>query len=175
MNHNIQDVAGFIDITLQKEGAWYRAEDVESRVGGVLNSYGASVGAVRGTVRDAGRKFKDLGHDDITALASALWGQPGPGRKPVYERRLAAVVVLQSRVALLRHTDLTRIEGFIRSAYTGELVDPLIADVVIPLLGSLSGRDRQRADAVIARWHQDPDRWLRRAASLTAEITTRTA
>jgi hypothetical protein len=175
MDHNIQDVAGFIDTTLQNEGAWYRAEDVESRVGGVLSSYGASVGAVRGTVRDAGRKFKDLGHDEVTALASELWGQPHPGRKPVYERRLAAVVLLQSRVALLRHSDLTRIEGFIRSAHTGELVDPLTVDVVVPLLGVLSGRDRQRAEAVISRWQQDPDGWLRRAASLAAELATRTA
>jgi hypothetical protein len=127
---------------------------------------------VRGTVRDAGRKFRDLGHDEVTALSSQLWGQPGPGRKPVYERRLAAIVLLQSRVALLRHTDLTRIEGFIRSAHTGELVDPMIADVVVPLLDTLTGRDRQRAHAVIARWRQDPDGWLRRAASLTAGTTS---
>ena len=151
MNQTVLDAAGFIDATLQNEGAWYRAEAVESRVGGALASYGASVGAVRGTVRDAGRKFRDLAHDEVTALASLLWGQPGPGRKPVYERRLAAVVLLQSRVAVLRHTDLTRLEGFIRSAHTGELVDPLIADVVVPLLKALEGNDRQRADAVITR------------------------
>ncbi|MBT2531497.1 DNA alkylation repair protein [Arthrobacter sp. ISL-48] len=175
MDRDIRDVALFIDTTLQNEGAWYRAEDVESRMGGVLTSYGASVGAVRGTVRDAGRKFKDLGHDEVTALASELWGRPHPGRKPVYERRLAAVVLLQSRVALLRHSDLTRIEGFIRSAHTSELVDPLIADVVVPLLNALGVRDRQRADAVISRWHQDPDDWVRHAASLTSEDTTRTA
>lgn len=171
MNQAVVDAAGFIDATLQNEGAWYRADDVESRVGGTLSSYGASVGAVRGTVRDAGRKFRDLGHDDVTALASLLWGQPGPGRKPVYERRLAAVVLLQSQVSLLRHTDLTRLEGFIRSAHTGELVDPLISDVVVPLLKVLDGKGRQRADAVISRWHQDPDHSIRRAASLTAEKT----
>lgn len=171
----MQAVAAFIDTTLQNEGAWYRAEEVESRVGGTLSSYGASTGAVRGTVRDAGTKFKGLGHDEVTALASELWGQPAPGKKPVYERRLAAVVLLQSRVALLRHSDLTRIEGFIRSGRLAELVDPLAADVVVPLLSALGGRDRQRADVVVARWHQDPDEWLRRAASLTAEITARTA
>ncbi len=175
MSNTVRDAADFIDTTLQNEGAWYRAEDVESRLGGALSSYGASVGAVRGTVRDAGTKFKDLGHDEVTALASELWGRPAPGRKPVYERRLAAVVLLQSRVALLRHSDLTRLEGFIRSAHTGELVDPLIADVVVPLLARLSGSDRQRADVVIGRWHQDPDEWLRRAASRTAGTTTRTA
>ncbi|HJW01325.1 MAG TPA: DNA alkylation repair protein [Arthrobacter sp.] len=165
------DAAGFIDTTLQNEGSWYRADEVETRVGGALSSYGASVGAVRGTVRDAGRKFKDLGHDEVTALASLLWGQPGPGRRPVYERRLAAVVLLQTRVALLRHTDLTRLEGFIRSAHTGELVDPLVSDVVVPLLKVLDGNGRQRADVVITRWRRDPDACIRRAASLTAEKT----
>ncbi|BAS09241.1 hypothetical protein AHiyo4_26630 [Arthrobacter sp. Hiyo4] len=34
MNGRVQDAAGFIDATLQNEGAWYRAEDVESRMGG---------------------------------------------------------------------------------------------------------------------------------------------
>jgi hypothetical protein len=171
VSETVVDAAGFIDTTLQNEGAWCRAHDVESRVGGALSSYGASVGAVRGTVRDAGRKFKDLRHDDVTALASLLWGQPGPGRKPVYERRLAAVVLLQSRVALLRHTDLTRLEGFIRSAHTGELLDPLISDVLVPLLNVLDAPDRQRADVVLARWRQDPDAWIRRAASLATEMT----
>jgi hypothetical protein len=133
------------------------------------------VGAVRGTVRDTGTKFKDLGHDDVTALASLLWGRPGPGRLPIYERRLAAVVLLQSRVSLLRPSDLTRLEGFIRTAQTGELVDPLVADVVVPLLQGLDGSDRRRADLVITRWHHDPDDALRRAAGLTAEITARTS
>ena len=72
--------ADFIDLTLQNEGAWYRADDVEARLGGLLASYGSSVGAVRGTIRDALRKFKDLDHDGIVQLASALWGQPRPGR-----------------------------------------------------------------------------------------------
>lgn len=171
----MQAAAGFIDATLQNEGAWYRAEDVESRVGTALGSYGSSVGAVRGTIRDAGRKFKDLDHDEVTSLASLLWGRPGPGRRPIYERRLAAVVLLQPRVALLRHSDLTRLEGFIRTAHTGELVDLLIADVVVPLLQGLGGSDRLRADVVISRWHGDPDEWVRRAAILAAEITARTA
>ncbi|GAC1481062.1 MAG: hypothetical protein NVS1B16_11780 [Pseudarthrobacter sp.] len=171
MNQRVQDAAGFIDTTLQNEGTWYRAEEVESRVGGALSSYGASVGAVRGTIRDAGTKFKGLGHDDVTALASQLWGQPGPGRRAVYERRLAAVVLLQTRVALLRHSDLTRLEGFIRSAHTADLVDPLIADVVVPLLAALDDVGRQRAGVVMARWTQDHDRWVRHAAALAAEIT----
>ncbi|MDQ0869217.1 hypothetical protein QFZ70_001690 [Arthrobacter sp. V1I9] len=156
--------AEFVDRTLQNEGAWYRADDVEGRLGGLLASYGSSVGAVRGTIRDALRKYKDLDHDGVVQLASALWGLPRPGARAVYERRLAAVVLLQSKVSLLRHSDLTRIEGFLRTAGTPELTDPLLADVVAPFLARLSGRDRQRADVVVARWRTDPDARLLGAA-----------
>lgn len=161
----VDAAAGFIDRTLQNEGAWYRADDVGTRLGGVLASYGSSMGAVRGTVRDALRKFKDLDHDGVVMLASALWGQPKPGIKPVFERRLAAVVLLQARAGLLRHSDLTRLEGFLRSAHTPELAGPLVADVVAPLLAGLPDRDRQRADVVLARWAADPDGRLRQAAA----------
>ncbi len=98
------------------------------------------MGAVRGTVRDALRKFRDLDHDAVLLLASALWGRPAPGVLPVFERRLAAVVLLQTRVRTLLHSDLTRLEGFLRSAATGELADPLLADVVAPMLAGLGDR-----------------------------------
>lgn len=157
--------AEFIDRTLQNEGSWYRADDVEGRLGGQLASYGSSVGAVRGTIRDALRKYKDFDHDAVMQLASALWGQPRPGSKAVFERRLAAVVLLQSRTPLLLHSDLTRLEGFLRSAGTSELTQPLLADVVVPFLARLRGRDRQRAQVVLGRWEADPDSGLRRAAA----------
>ncbi|TLM86313.1 DNA alkylation repair protein [Pseudarthrobacter sp. NamE2] len=168
MTSGTEDVAAaaeFIDRTLQNEGTWYRADDVGTRLGGVLASYGCSVGAVRGTVRDGLRKFKDLDHDAVVMLASALWSQPRPGAQPVFERRLAAVVLLQSRAGMLRHSDLTRIEGFLRSAQTPELADPLVSDVVAPLLAGLPGRDRRRADVVLARWAGDADGRLRQAAA----------
>lgn len=155
----------FVDRTLQNEGVWYRADDVGNRLGGVLASYGSSVGAVRGTVRDALRKFKDLDHDGTVMLASALWGQPRPGSRPVFERRLAAVVLLQSKVRLLRHSDLTRLEGFLRSAQAVDLTEPLLADVLVPLLAGLKERERQRAVVVLARWQEDPDPQLRAAAA----------
>jgi len=161
----VSAAAEFVDRTLQNEGAWYRADDVGARLGGVLASYGSSVGAVRGTVRDALRKFKDLDHDGTVMLASVLWGQPGPGSRPVFERRLAAVVLLQSRVRLLRHSDLTRLEGFLRSAQAADLTEPLLTDVLAPLLAGLGERDRQRAGVVLARWRNDPDPQLQAAAA----------
>jgi hypothetical protein len=128
------------------------------RFGSGMQYYGASVGAVRGTVRDALRRHAGLSHDEITALSSELW------EVPVYERRLAAVVLLQSKLELLTNSDLTRMEGFVRDAHMPTLVDPLAVDVVGPLLERLGGQARVRADAVLDRWAGDPDVWLRRAS-----------
>jgi 3-methyladenine DNA glycosylase AlkD len=157
----VSDPGQFIDAALKYEGDWYRADAERERLGSSLEFYGASVGAVRGTVRDAQRKFPGLTHDDITALSSELWA------KPVFERRLAAVVLLQSNVALLRHSDLTRIEGFIRSADVAELVDPLTTDVLRPLLKQVDDADRTRALTAVTRWAHEDNVWLQRAARLS--------
>ncbi|TKJ95857.1 DNA alkylation repair protein [Plantibacter flavus] len=149
----------FIDAALQYEGDGYRAADVAERLGDGLRSYGSSVGAVRGTVRDALRKFRGLERDELAALASELWAVP------VFERRLAAIVLLQSSVPVLRHTDLTRIEGFVRAGRVPELADPLATDVIGPLLERLDGTARTKAETVLDRWMQD-EPWLRRAALL---------
>jgi len=152
------EAAQFIDAALQREVAWSPPNDDRESSG--LASYGASVGAVRGTVRDALRKFRGLGHDEITALASELWATP------VFERRLAAVVLLQSNVALLTGSDLTRIEGFIRDGRLRSLVDPLAIDVVGPLVERLDATARGRAHVALDRWAGENSVWLRRAAVL---------
>ena len=160
-NGPMSDAGDFMDLALQRESSWSRAEEAEARHGGGHRYYGASVGAVRGTVRDTLRRHPGMTHDDITALSSELW------EVPVFERRLAGVVLLQSCVRLLTNTDLTRIEGFVRSARLGALVDPLAIDVVGPLIEGLDVVGRVRADSVLDRWVRDPDDWLRRAALLS--------
>ncbi|WP_258058933.1 DNA alkylation repair protein [Arthrobacter sp. B1805] len=156
----VSDPAEFIDESLQYESSWERAEDHQRRYGAGLEYYGASVGAVRGAVRNAERRYPGLGHDDVTALAAELWA------RPVFERRLAAVVLLQSFVPLLRHSDLTRIEGFLRSAQVPDLVDPLAIDVVGTLLLRLKDPDAARARTVVDRWAAAEEALLRRAAVL---------
>lgn len=162
----MSDPADFIDASLQREGAWYRAEAAEASLTNELQEldlrfYGASVGAIRGTVRDALRRHPGLSHDDVTALSSELWSVP------VFERRLAAVVLLQSRLPLLTNSDLTRIEGFVRQGRLRALVDPLAVDVIGPLVEGLGLVARVRADSVLDRWVREPDAWLRRAALLS--------
>lgn len=154
------DAAAFIDRTLRAEAsAWRTWADGDASVGG-LRVYGASIGAIRGTVRDALRRHRVVQHDDITALASELWAAP------VLERRLAAIVLLQGRVAALTANDLTRIEGFLRDARVSELIEPLARDVVAPLLARLSDADADRAHRIVARWASSDAASLRAAAAL---------
>ena len=155
----------FVDATLQRESTWERADADRTRLGSTgLDFYGASVGAVRGTIRDAGRRYPGLSHDDITALSSELWAVP------VFERRLAAVVLLQTHVRVLRASDLTRLEGFLRQARLPALIDPLATDVVVPLITALDAADRGRAPAVIDRWATESRVGLRRAAGLVRPV-----
>jgi 3-methyladenine DNA glycosylase AlkD len=152
--------AEFIDRTLQAEGSEVRAYAEADRIGAGLRFYGASIGAVRGTIRDAQRRYPRMSHDEVTALASELWS------KPVYERRLAAIVLLQRALTMLRGTDLTRVEQFLRDARVPELIDPLAGDVVRPLLDRLEEPDATRARRIIDRWSESDDSNLRRAAGL---------
>ncbi|QNE47464.1 DNA alkylation repair protein [Glaciihabitans sp. INWT7] len=154
----MSDAGGFVDAALQLEATWQRAITDEARIGSHLQFYGASVGAVRGTIRAVTLRYPGLGHDEITALASELWGGA------VYERRLAAVVLLQTHVRRLDNSDLTRLEGFLREALTPALADPLIVDVIVPLFRSLDGGSRARANVAVQRWTSDENPWLRQAA-----------
>ena len=152
--------AEFIDRALQAEATELRAATDAARIGASLRFYGASVGAVRGTVRDADRRYPGMSHDEITALAAELWSDP------VYERRLAAIVLLQRHLAVLRGSDLTRVEQFLRDARVPELVDPLAIDVVRPLLDRLEEPEATRAGRIIDRWSVEDDANLRHAAGL---------
>lgn len=120
-----------------------------------LEHLGTGVPAVRKAARDALRRHGIADHDDVVALALALW------RRPVHERRLAAVEVLVARPAVLAADDLPLAERFLREARTWALVDPLAIGVV----GGIVAAD-DATGAVLDRWASDPDPWLRRAAVL---------
>jgi hypothetical protein len=141
----------FIDAALQYEVSPYSYPLDEPD--GLLR-YGTSVGAIRGTIRDTLKRYPGMSHDEITALSSELWSTP------VLERRQAAIILLQTHVDLLVATDLTRVEGFVRSAGSGLLVDQLVADVVSPMLALMDAPTRIRVQTVLKRWAADPDATL---------------
>ena len=154
------EACGLIDEALQYESSWQRAEQNRALFGEGVGYYGTSVGAIRASLRDNLRRFPDLSHDEITALSSLLWAVE------VYERRLAAVILLQTHLYVLVVSDLSRLEGFLRSSAVDELARVLARDVISPLLGGLGDRDRVRAESVTARWAESEDARLRHAAEV---------
>ncbi|MBC7517810.1 MAG: DNA alkylation repair protein [Microbacteriaceae bacterium] len=160
----MSDALDFVDAALQRESGRQRAADSRARLGEDLDYYGCSVGAIRGALRDvAGRYPAVTGHDPVVELASELWSSP------VYERRLAAVILLQTQVALLDNTDLTRLEGFLRDGGVTELVDTLAVEILAPMISGLWETGRGRAEAALTRWASSDNPWLRRAAAQTRE------
>lgn len=159
-SQHLRDAADAIDEALQYESSWQRAEEHRARFGDGIEYYGASVGAIRATLRDTLRRYPSLAHDDITALSSLLWSAP------VYERRLAAIILLQGNLSVLVVSDLTRLEGFLRSSILPDIAEGLAHDVIGPLVRSLDARDRPRADTVVARWARGDEPLLSRAAAV---------
>ena len=144
----MSDAADFIDAALQYEVSphTYPADEPD----GLLH-YGTSVGAIRGTIRDAMKRYPRMSHDEITALSSELWSAA------VFERRQAAIILLQTRIDTLVANDLTRIEGFIRSAGSSALVDQLTSDVIDAMFALMDAATAARVRPVLARWAEDPD------------------
>ena len=148
----MSDAGDFIDAALQYEVSPYSYPAVGSDG---LGHYGTSIGAIRGTIRDALKRYPGMSHDEITALSSELWAPA------VFESRQAAIILLQANVDSLVAKDLTRIEGFIRSAGSDALVDELIADVVAPMLTKINVDAPSPAQTILKRWASDPDAGVR--------------
>jgi DNA alkylation repair enzyme len=155
----MSEAGDFIDSALQYEVSPYA---YPSDTSDGLTRYGTSIGAIRGTVRDAFRRYPRMSRDELLALCSELWVVP------VFERRLAAVVMMQTRVDELIVTDLTRIEGFLRTASADAIADPLTTDVVLPLvrrMNATDAADAAKARVVLRRWASEPSAALKAAAA----------
>jgi 3-methyladenine DNA glycosylase AlkD len=120
-----------------------------------LDFLGATVWQIRRAVK-ATPAMGALEHDELIALVEALWSGP------IFERRMAATVVLELRRDTLDVADLPLIERMLRDSLTWALVDGLAADVV----GAILASDEERTSAVLDRWATDPDFWIRRSALL---------
>jgi 3-methyladenine DNA glycosylase AlkD len=124
-----------------------------------LEFLGASVWEIRRVSKAFTTGAAALDHYRLTALVEALWAQP------VFERRMAAVVLLEAHPRLLGPGDLPLIERLLRESLTWALVDGLAADVV----GGILAGARAEVTPVLDRWATDPDFWMRRS-SLLAEL-----
>lgn len=97
-----------------------------------------------------------LTHDDAVQLVIQLWAAP------VFERRMAAVIVLQRSAGFLSADDLPLLERLVRESGTWALVDGLASGAV----GGIVAADAARATPILDRWARDDDFWIRRASLL---------
>jgi 3-methyladenine DNA glycosylase AlkD len=96
-----------------------------------------------------------LDRTTLLAVVDALW------ESPVFDRKLAATLLLDARADVLEPEDLARIERLVRDSHTWALVDVLAGDVA----GAVLLRYPEAA-AVLDRWAADEDFWVRRSALL---------
>lgn len=153
---DLQKLARRIEAELKAAGTPERAAGEKRYLKSDLVFHGSTLGDIR-RVSKSVTKGHGIGHDDVIGLVEELWS------KPVFERRMAAVVLLGLHAAELGPNDLPVIERLIRESKTWALVDGLAEDVVSEI--ALRYRIKQRLD----RWAKDEDFWIRRS-SLLAEL-----
>jgi 3-methyladenine DNA glycosylase AlkD len=145
-----------IETELRRRGTPERAAGEKQYLKSDLRFLGARLADIRRVTRDASQRFPP--HlDDTLGLVEELWSQP------VFERRMAAAILLELHAGQLRAADLSLIERLIRDSRTWALVDVLAGDVV----GEMALRLRVRR--TLDRWAGDDDFWVRRS-SLLAEL-----
>lgn len=151
-----------ITASLRAAGSPQRAASAQNYLKSPLEFSGTTVPEVRRIVTAWRRSQPALTAARLTALAAALWDGP------VFESRLAAVILLADRRALLGADDAALVEHFVRTAGTWALLDSLAADV----MGSLVERFPELV-AMLDRWSTDDDFWMRRSALLALLVPLR--
>jgi len=151
-------VADELEARLRAIGTAKRAIGERAYLKSDLDFTGTLVSQTRAEVKRLASELA-LDHDQLVDLATALWS------KPVFERRLAAVMFMQRLPRLISAADLPLLERIVRESRTWALVDYVAVDV----LGRLVESDPDGVSPVMDAWATDGDFWVRRA-SLLAEL-----
>jgi 3-methyladenine DNA glycosylase AlkD len=120
-----------------------------------LEFLGVGLPALREAVRLVKRHYGGLDRHGLVALVNLLWS------RPVFERRMMAVLLLEAFEPLLQPANIALLERLIRQSKTWALVDELAIAITGPLVERSPALHR-----VLDRWAVDDDFWLRRAAML---------
>jgi 3-methyladenine DNA glycosylase AlkD len=145
------DLARRVEAEFRRAGSPERAAGEKAYLKSDLAFLGVRLADIRRVTKEAS---KGLDHETALELAEALW------EKPLFERRMAAVIVLQLHASRLTRRDLKLIERLIRESRTWALVDGLAGDVV----GAMTVRLPIRP--TLDRWAKDRDFWIRRSSLL---------
>jgi 3-methyladenine DNA glycosylase AlkD len=156
-------LADQLEAELRALGTAERAAQEKRYLKSDLEHLGVTVPALRKVVVAFLRAHPGFDRDDVMGLARALW------KKPIHERRAAAVEVLELRKSLLRSEDIDLVEALLRESRGWALVDTLAASVA----GDLVERFPQKLGAVLDGWAKDSDFWLRRSALLALLLPLR--
>lgn len=156
------DLARRIERRLSSQGTRERAAQEKRYLKSTLRHYGASVPAIRATVRAELAATPELSRAGLREAVVALW------QRGVHELRMAAVELLDQRSELLCASDVRLVERLLREAKTWALVDGLAASVMGALVERLPTLTR-----TLDRWAKDDDFWLRRAALLSLLVPLR--
>lgn len=148
---------------LTEAGTPERAEGGKAYLKSSLHFVGSGVPAMRTIVKGWLRAHPALTHDELFAVADALWAHP------VHECRLAAIELLVQRPRLLSAADIPWIERTLRDCHTWALVDPLAGWVT----AELADRDPQAVVPHLDRWIRDDDFWIRRSGLLARRVLLR--
>ena len=154
MNH-AAEAAGLL-AQLTAVGTPERAEGEKAYLKSELTFVGSGVPAMRSTVKAWLKAHPALTHDDLFAVADALWAHS------VHECRLAAIELLVARPQLVTLLDVPWIYNTLRDCRTWALVDPLAGWVT----AELARRDPDGLLPHLDRWVHDDDFWIRRSAVL---------
>lgn len=148
--------AARLEARLREIGTPERAAGEKAYLKSDLDFLGVTVWQIRAEVKATVAEIGELDHDQLVALVEALWSEP------VFDRRMAATVLLEMRSGLLSVGDLPLLERLLRDSHTWALVDGLAGDVA----GSMLAADEDGTSRVLDRWAADDDFWIRRAALL---------
>ena len=145
-----------MEARLRELGTPERALGEKAYLKSDLDFLGVTVWQIRAEVKAAVGEMDELGHADLVLLADALWSEP------IFDRRMAAAILLELRSGLLDVDDLPFLERLLRDSHTWALVDGLAGDVV----GSILAADEAGTTRTLDRWAADDDFWIRRSALL---------
>lgn len=159
---DVQALAAEVDSSLRARGDPQRAQQEKAYLKSRLDHYGCSVPSIRSVAVAFRTAHPDLDHDRLVAVVEELWS------RPVHERRMAAVELLELHGQLLGPADLPVLERLLRDSGTWALVDGLAASVVGPLV-----ERRPDLATVLDRWATDADFWMRRSALLALLLPLR--
>jgi len=148
-------LAAAIDVELRRQRNPARAPREKAYLKSDLEFLGVGLPAMRHAVQTLKRENPGLDRRALLALVTILWG------RPVFERRMTAVLLLEAFHPLLQAADMSLMERLIRESKTWAFVDELAIVIAGPLVERYIGLLR-----VLDRWAMDEDFWLRRSAML---------